>query len=159
MAESDAAQHHHRFMMQALLEAEKAARSGEVPVGAIIEKGGLIIGRGHNQVETLCDPTAHAEIIAITAACQTLESKYLHGSTLYVTLEPCMMCSGALVWSKIERIVFGAPDSKSGGCGSLFNICENKNLNHRIEVIQGVLEMDCSLLLQDWFKHKRKQKK
>jgi tRNA(adenine34) deaminase len=146
---------HRRFMVLALQEAEKAERSGEVPVGAVIEKDGLIIGRGYNQVETLSDPTAHAEIIAITAACQTLQTKYLIGCTMYVTLEPCVMCSGALVWSKIDKVVFGATDGKAGGCGSLFNICENKNLNHRIEVLQGVLEQDCSELLRSWFQKKR----
>jgi tRNA(adenine34) deaminase len=155
MIECPQIDNHRRFMIQALLQAERAERADEVPVGAVIVKDGLIVGRGYNQVESLQDPTAHAEIIAITAACQTLGTKYLSGCTLYVTLEPCMMCSGALVWSKIDRIVFGASDSNAGGCGSLFNICENKNLNHRIEVIQGILEQDCSVLLQNWFRKKR----
>ena len=150
-----APQLHQKYMMLALLEAEKALRNKEVPVGAVVIHQGVVVGRGHNMVETLNDPTAHAEMIAITAACETLQTKYLHNCTLYVTLEPCPMCAGALVWSKIPTVVFGAIDEKSGGCGSLFNICENNNLNHQIEIIQGVLELDCSEMLKQWFKSKR----
>lgn len=150
-----ASQVHQKFMMLALLEAEKALRNTEVPIGAVVIHQGAIVGRGHNMVETLNDPTAHAEMIAITAACDTLQTKYLHNCTLYVTLEPCPMCAGALVWSKIPTVVFGAIDEKSGGCGSLFNICENSNLNHQIEIIQGVLEFDCSEMIKQWFKSKR----
>lgn len=146
---------HNRFMYQAILEAEKALRVNEVPVGAVIVKNGVVIGRGHNLVETMKDPTAHAEIMAITAACETIQNKYLHDCTLYVTLEPCPMCAGALVWSKIERIVFGAIDEKGGACGSLFNIARNQKLNHQIEVIQGVMEADASSMLRDFFEKKR----
>lgn len=147
--------YHQRFMMQALHEAELAYQKDEVPVGAVIVKDGVIIGRGHNLVETLKDPTAHAEIIAISSACNTLQEKYLSGCTIYVTLEPCVMCSGALVWSKIARIVFGAMDEKSGGCGSVFSIPHSRSLNHNIEVIQGVLEYDCAEILKRFFKKKR----
>ena len=143
-------------MLQALLEAEKALRLNEVPVGAVIVNDGLIIGRGYNQVETLNDPTAHAEIIAITSACATLENKYLTGCTLYVTLEPCSMCAGALIWSKMGRLVFGATDEKAGACGSILNIAQNKSLNHHVEIIQGVLELDASELLKQFFKSRRK---
>ena len=143
-------------MLQALLEAEKALRLNEVPVGAVIVHDGLIIGRGYNQVETLNDPTAHAEIIAITSACATLENKYLTGCTLYVTLEPCSMCAGALIWSKMDRLVFGATDEKAGACGSILNIAQNKSLNHHVEIIQGVLELDASELLKQFFKSRRK---
>ena len=129
---SPAIDEHRRFMLQALLEAEKALRLNEVPVGAVIVHDGLIIGRGYNQVETLNDPTAHAEIIAITSACATLENKYLTGCTLYVTLEPCSMCAGALIWSKMDRLVFGATDEKAGACGSILNIAQNKSLNHHV---------------------------
>ena len=115
----------------------------------------MIIGKGYNQVEKLSDPTAHAEMIAISAACETLGNKYLKGCTLYVTLEPCPMCAGALVWSKIDTIVYGASDSASGGSGSLFNITSNNNLNHQIEVIQGILEMDSEYLLKSFFGAKR----
>jgi tRNA(adenine34) deaminase len=153
---SPAIDEHRRFMLQALLEAEKALRLNEVPVGAVIVHDGLIIGRGYNQVETLNDPTAHAEIIAITSACATLENKYLTGCTLYVTLEPCSMCAGALIWSKMDRLVFGATDEKAGACGSILNIAQNKSLNHHVEIIQGVLELDASELLKQFFKSRRK---
>lgn len=153
---SPAIDEHRRFMLQALLEAEKALRLNEVPVGAVIVHDGLIIGRGYNQVETLNDPTAHAEIIAITSACATLENKYLTGCTLYVTLEPCSMCAGALIWSKMDRLVFGATDEKAGACGSILNIAQNKSFNHHVEIIQGVLELDASELLKQFFKSRRK---
>lgn len=149
-------QPHQRFMAKALLLAEEAERKGEVPIGALVVKNQQIIGKGYNQVETLKDPTAHAEMIAISSACETLGEKYLTGCTLYVTLEPCPMCSGALVWSKIDTIVFGASDPRSGGCGSLFNISANKELNHQINVIQGILESDCEFLLKDFFQRKRR---
>ncbi|MCC5925285.1 MAG: nucleoside deaminase [Bacteroidetes bacterium] len=142
-------------MLQAFYEAESALKQNEVPVGAVIVRNGIVVGRGHNLVETLQDPTAHAEVVAITAACETLQSKYLLDCTMYVTLEPCPMCSGALVWSKIPRVVFGAIDEKSGGCGSLFNICQHKNLNHQIEVLGGVMEQDCSEILKKWFASRR----
>lgn len=142
-------------MAKALMLAEQAFEEGEIPVGAIVVKDNMIIGKGYNQVEKLSDPTAHAEMIAISAACETLGNKYLKGCTLYVTLEPCPMCAGALVWSKIDTIVYGASDSASGGSGSLFNITENNNLNHQIEVIQGILEMDSEYLLKSFFGAKR----
>lgn len=148
-------QQHQKFMAQAVLLAEKAFEEGEVPVGAIVVQNNRIIGKGYNQVEKLTDPTAHAEIIAITAACETLNEKYLTDCTLYVTLEPCPMCAGALVWSKIDRVVFGASDPKSGGSGSVFNITQNQQLNHQIEVIQGILEQDCEYLLKSFFHSKR----
>lgn len=147
---------HTRFMMAALQLAEQAAREGEIPVGAVVVKDGEIIGKGYNQIERLQDPTAHAEILALTAACTTLESKYLHGATLYVTMEPCPMCAGALVWSKIDRLVFGTLDAKAGASGSIFNITQNSALNHQVEVIHGVLEQDAELLLREFFKKLRK---
>lgn len=146
---------HQNFMAEALYLAEIAFEKGEVPVGAIIVKEGRIIGKGYNQTEMLKDPTAHAEMIAISSACATIDNKYLENCTLYVTLEPCPMCSGAIVWSKIERIVFGAIDEKSGSCGSLFNIASNHRLNHRAEIIQGVLELDSQYLLKQFFSKKR----
>ncbi|RNC85367.1 MAG: tRNA adenosine(34) deaminase TadA [Balneola sp.] len=148
-------QQHQKFMAQALFLAEKAFEEGEVPVGAVVVYENKIVGKGYNQVEKLTDPTAHAEILAITAACDTLNEKYLSDCTLYVTLEPCPMCAGALVWSKIGRVVFGASDIKSGGCGSVFNITDNQHLNHRIETIQGILEQDCEYLLKSFFQSKR----
>jgi len=146
---------HQQHMAKALMLAEDAASNGEVPIGAIVVKDNLIIGKGFNQVEQLNDPTAHAEMIAISAACETLGNKYLKGCSLYVTLEPCPMCSGAMVWSKLDRVVYGASDPKSGGCGSLFNVSTNKNLNHQVEVIQGILEADCEYLLKKFFQSKR----
>ena len=142
-------------MGQALKEAEKAFAIGEIPVGAVVVHNGQIIGRGHNQVELLRDPTAHAEMIALTAACATLESKFLEECTLYVTLEPCPMCAGASVWTRVRRIVYGAADPKAGACGSLFNIGSNKKLNHRAEIIQGVREADCEEILKRFFRGKR----
>lgn len=146
---------HQQFMAKALLLAEKAFEEDEVPIGAVIIHEGRIVGKGYNQVQKLNDPTAHAEMIAISAACATLQSKYLADCTLYVTLEPCPMCAGALVWSKIKTVVYGASDARAGSCGSVFNISANKHLNHQYEVIQGILEADCEYLLQRFFQKKR----
>lgn len=148
-------QSHQRFMKQALLLAEKAFEEGEVPVGAIVVHKNTIVGKGYNQVERLNDPTAHAEMLAISAACDTISEKYLTDCTLYVTLEPCPMCAGATVWSKLGTLVFGASDEKSGASGSLFNITQNGKLNHKVEVIQGVLELDSEYLLKSFFASKR----
>lgn len=142
-------------MKEALKLAEQAFLQDEVPVGAVVVHKNRIAGRGFNQVEMLNDPTAHAEILAISSACSTLNQKYLHDCTLYVTLEPCMMCAGAIVWSKLDRVVFGAMDEKAGGCGSVFNISSNKKLNHQAEVIQGVMETDSASLLKRFFQQKR----
>ncbi len=148
-------QSHQRFMAKAVMLAEQAFEEGEVPVGAIVVHNNIIVGKGYNQVEKLGDPTAHAEMLAISAACDTLEEKYLSDCTLYVTLEPCPMCAGALVWSKIGTIVYGASDPKSGASGSVFNITQNEVLNHKAEVIQGILEQDCEYLLKAFFSSKR----
>ena len=145
------------FMRVALKEALTAFDKDEVPVGAVVVHKGRMIARAHNQVETLKDPTAHAEMIAITQAASYLKSKWLLGATLYVTIEPCTMCAGALVLSRIKNIVFGARDPKTGACGSVFSIIGNGRLNHRIRITSGVLEEDCSSLLKDFFKNKRKK--
>lgn len=142
-------------MARAFMLAEQAFEEGEVPVGAVLVHKGQIIGKGYNQVERLNDPTAHAEMIAISAACETLAEKYLKDCTLYVTLEPCPMCAGAAVWSKLGGIVFGAVDPKSGGCGSIFNIASNQKLNHQVEVIHGVMEAESEHLMKEFFKSKR----
>lgn len=144
------------YMNKALRLANEAAERDEVPVGAIIVQRGRIIGQGSNQTEQLNDVTAHAEMIALTAAFQTLGKKYLQGCTMYVTLEPCMMCAGALVWSKIDRVVIGALDERAGGCGSAFNIASNRRLNHQAEIQYGILEKECSGILKEFFKKKRK---
>lgn len=144
-----------KWMAYALREAEMAMQAGEVPIGAVVVKEGQIVGRGHNHVERLQDPTAHAEMIAITAACETIGAKYLQGCTLYVTLEPCPMCAGALVWSKLSRLVFGALDEKAGACSSLYHIVQDSRLNHRMEVISGVEAEKCAALMTSFFRAKR----
>lgn len=149
---------HRKFMMEAFKLAEIAAEQNEVPVGAVVVHNNRVIGKGYNQVELLKEPTAHAEMLAISAACSTLEQKYLTDCTLYVTLEPCPMCAGALVWAKLKRVVFGAMDEKAGACGSIFNIASNNHLNHKVEVIQGVMEYDARYLLQEFFKKQRNRK-
>ncbi len=143
-------------MRAALREAEEAARRDEVPVGAVVVHHGKIIGRGHNQREMLKDPTAHAEMIAITQAAEALDNWRLEGAELFVTLEPCPMCAGALVNSRISRIVYGADDPIAGACGSVFNIVNEKRLNHRIPVVKGVLGERCSELLKSFFRSRRR---
>lgn len=137
-------------MREALREALQAAEEGEIPIGAVIVGRGRIIGRGHNMTETLHDATAHAEMIAITTATETIGGKYLNDCTLYVTVEPCPMCAGALNWSQIGRIVYGAPDPKRGH--SLFS---PSLLHPRTEVTSGVLADECAALMTDFFKSKR----
>lgn len=144
-----------KYMKIALDEAKKGFSKGEVPVGAVIVKDGEIIGKGHNLVETLKDPTAHAEVIAITAASQKLGNWRLSGSTIYVTIEPCLMCAGAIILSRIKRIVFGAKDKKFGAFGSVFNIM-GWELNHNIIVNSGIIEKECLELLQEFFKSVRR---
>jgi tRNA(adenine34) deaminase len=148
---------HDRYMGLALAEAERAFASGEIPVGAVVIYQDRVVGRGYNQVEMLRDPTAHAEMIAISAACATLENKFLEECTLYVTLEPCPMCAGAAVMSRLKCIVYGASDLKAGACGTLFNIGSNSRLNHRSEIIQGIRETECEMLLKRFFQNMRGQ--
>ncbi len=138
-------------MKQALREAEKAFEENEVPVGAVVVHEEKIIGRGYNQIEKLQDPTAHAEMIALTAAANHLGSRRLEGCVLYVTLEPCPMCAGAIVLSRIPTLVFGAYDPKAGACGTLYNIVEDARLNHRVHVIPGVCDGESEQLLQEFF--------
>lgn len=135
--------------------AKEAYHDDEVPVGAVVVHEAKVIGRGYNQVEKFRDPTAHAEIIAITAATDSLKRKYLSGCTLYVTLEPCIMCTGALLSSKIDTVVFGAMDAKGGACGSLYNLSSDGKTNHRIQIISGILEDECSELVSKFFRNKR----
>lgn len=146
---------HDSFMKIALKEASYALEEGEVPVGAVIVKGGRVIGRGHNQRETLKDPTAHAEMIAITQAAAELENWRLTGATIYVTLEPCTMCAGALVNSRIKRIVYGAADPRAGGCGSMINLVQDDRLNHQIELVHSIMADECKGILQDFFRSRR----
>lgn len=139
------------FMKEALKEAQKAYEINEVPIGAVIVRNGEIVGRGYNQKETMKDATLHAEISAIKDACDNLKGWRLPGCTMYVTLEPCSMCAGALVNSRIERLVIGARDLKTGACGSVLNIVQMEKLNHQINVQFGVLEEDCSNILKTFF--------
>jgi tRNA(adenine34) deaminase len=140
-----------RWMESALREAEQAYRRKEVPIGAVIVQDGRIVGKGYNQTETLQDPTAHAEIIAITAAAAGLGSRRLEGCTLYVTLEPCAMCAGAIVTARIPRLVYGTTDPKAGACGTLYNIVDDDRLNHRAVVIAGVLDTRAAAMLSEFF--------
>jgi tRNA(adenine34) deaminase len=148
-----------KLMAEALRLAARAAEGGEVPVGAVIVHGGQVIARAHNQVEMLHDATAHAEMIAITQAAEALENWRLEGAELYVTLEPCPMCAGALVNSRVSRIVYGADDPIAGACGSVFNIVNEKRLNHRIPVVKGVLGERCSEILKSFFRSRRQAPK
>ena len=143
------------FMREALKQARVAADNDEVPVGAVIVHENKIIARAHNQVETLKDPTAHAEMIAITQASASLESKWLLECALYVTLEPCSMCAGALVLARIRRICFGAADPKTGACGSVLDIVGHEPLNHHPEVEGGILGEECGELVSGFFRRKR----
>ena len=145
-------------MQKALVEAQRAFREDEVPVGAVIVYKGKIVAKAHNQVECLKDPTAHAEILAITQGAAALQSKWLKGCTLYVTVEPCAMCAGALILSRIEQVVFGASDSKTGAFGSKINI-NTLGFNHKIKVRKGILEEESRYLLKSFFKGKRNKTK
>lgn len=146
------------FMSEAIRQAKKAAEADEVPVGAVIVYDHKIIARAHNQIELLKDPTAHAEMIAITQATNYLSSKWLQACSLYVTVEPCSMCAGALVLARVGRVYFGAEDPKTGACGSVINIAHHKSLNHRLEVRGGVLAAECAALVSEFFRKKRKLK-
>lgn len=142
------------FMQEALKEARKALQIDEIPIGAVLVMENTIIARGHNQVELLNDATAHAEMLALTSGMESLSSKYLINGTLYVTLEPCMMCAGAIFWSKLTKVVFGAYDDKKG-----FTKMNNKFLHPKLEIVGGVLRHECLDILQNFFKRKRLENK
>ena len=143
------------FMKQALVEANEALSKGEVPIGAVIVCENQIIARGHNLTQTLNDVTAHAEMLAITAAANFLGGKYLLNCTLYVTLEPCAMCAGAIVHARMKRVVFGASDLKTGCAGSILNLLQHDKLNHQVELQRGVLSELCSAKISQFFKDRR----
>ena len=145
-------------MNAAFREAEKAFEQDEVPIGAAVVKNGIIIGRGYNQCESLNDPTAHAEIQVLRIAAKQQSNYRLVGSTIYVTLEPCAMCLGAMMHARIKRIVFGASDPKTGVCGSCANLTSEAFFNHRIEALGGILEKESKEILQSFFKVRRKEK-
>ena len=148
------------YMREALREAEKAYALAEVPIGAVlVDAAGEIIARGHNLRERDHDATAHAEMIAIRAACERLGRWRLSGLTLYVTIEPCPMCAGAIVMSRVDRVVYGGTDRKAGACESLFNIPGHPALNHHPEVTAGVLEAECAGIMKRFFRERRERKK
>jgi tRNA(adenine34) deaminase len=144
------------FMHAALELAQQAATAGEVPVGAVVVKDGTIIGRGYNQPISLRDPTAHAEVMALRDAAQHLVNYRLTGCELYVTLEPCIMCAGAIMHARIARVIYGAADPKTGACGSVVNLFAQAQLNHHSEVLGGVLSEESGVLLRDFFASRRK---
>jgi tRNA(adenine34) deaminase len=143
------------FMREALVEAEKAADLGEVPVGAVIVRDGAIIARAHNLRETTGDPTAHAELLVLQKVAKISKHWRLTGMELYVTLEPCTMCGGAMVLARIDRLIYGASDPKAGAAGSLMNVVQDGRLNHRVEVSAGILADECGKILKDFFKERR----
>jgi tRNA(adenine34) deaminase len=159
--ESDPMQrsHHDTWMQIALTEARKAQSQGEVPVGAlIIDEGNQILARNHNQCIQLSDPTGHAEILALRAAAARIRNYRLLNTTLYVTVEPCVMCMGAIIHARIANIVFGAPDPKWGAAGSIYDFARNPRLNHQPVIISGVCEEACRTLIQNFFRNRRKGK-
>ena len=145
-----------KMMAAAIREAKKGLREGGIPIGSVLVRKGKIIGRGHNQVEMLKDPTAHAEMLALTSATSSLSSKWLNEASVYVTIEPCSMCAGAMVLARVKNLFYGASDPKTGACGSVFKIAHSAKLNHRIKVTKGVLRDECAFLLKEFFKKKRK---
>jgi tRNA(adenine34) deaminase len=150
---------HEAMMREALKQARQAASKDEVPVGAVIVHGQQVIGRAHDQVELLKDPTAHAEMIAITQATNFLSSKWLQDCTLYVTIEPCSMCAGAIILARLDKVFFGAAAPKTGACGSVNNILKNDALNHQVDVEGGLLADECAEVISEFFQNKRKKNK
>ena len=148
-----------KWMEVALDEARRAVDDGEVPVGAVVVVDDRIVGRGHNRVESLADPTAHAEILAIGAACRSLGVPRLTGCTLYATIEPCPMCAGAIVQARLKRLVYGCPDPKAGYCGSLGSIVDDPRLNHTLSVTSAVLQEECRSLIVAFFESLRNRER
>ena len=143
------------FMQEAMKEADKAFRADEVPIGAVIVQGSRILGRGHNQTRLLKDPTAHAEMIALTQAAAELGSDRLPGVSVYVTIEPCPMCVGAMILARIDRLVFGAREKKTGACGSVVHLLADGRWNHKFKIHEGILEFEAAALLGEFFRKKR----
>ena len=148
-----------QYMRIAIEQAKIAEENGDIPIGAVIVYKNQIIAKAYNQREQLKDPTAHAEIIALTQAAAAMESWRLNGCTMYVTLEPCPMCAGALVLARVDRLVYGCDDPKAGACKSLYNIVADDRLNHRLEVTSGVLQEQCRQQLQEFFSRRREENK
>jgi tRNA(adenine34) deaminase len=146
-----------RYMRMALGQAEIAEANGDVPIGVVIVYENRVIAKAYNQRQQLNDPTAHAEIIALTQAAEAVGNWRLEGCTIYVTLEPCPMCAGALVLARIDRLVFGTDDPKAGACGSLYNITQDVRLNHRVQITSGILMEECKSQLQTFFQRRREE--
>ena len=144
-----------QYMDLALAEARKAEAAGEVPVGAVVVAGNVVTGRGFNQPVMTKDPAAHAEIVAMREAALRLDNYRLAGATVYCTIEPCLMCAGAMIHARVARLVFAAPDPKAGAAGSIYNVLTDPRLNHRVEVVSGIREIECARLLQDFFVRRR----
>ncbi|NVN89379.1 MAG: tRNA adenosine(34) deaminase TadA [Desulfuromonadales bacterium] len=158
--EKQKSEKNHRYWMQrAIAEAAKASNKDEVPIGCVIVRDGQIIARGHNLRESSQDPSAHAELIAIRKAARKLGSWRLLDTTLYVTLEPCLMCMGAIILSRIPAVAFGCYDPKGGAAGSLYDLSDDPRLNHRVQLLPGIMEAECSALLSDFFAELRKRKR
>jgi len=155
VAEQSLVGEHEQYMRLALAEAREAALAGDVPVGAVIVRDGLVLATGRNRREADGDPTAHAEMLAIRAAATALGAWRLAGCTLYVTIEPCAMCAGAIVLARIPELVFGAPDPKAGACGSLMDVVRDSRLNHQVAVTSGVLAAECAALIREFFAVRR----
>ncbi len=156
MYSNDSVREDERWMAEALALAAQAEKAGDVPVGALVVRDGRVLGRGFNRREAACDPTAHAEVLALREAAQTDGIWRLDGATLYVTLEPCPMCAGAIVNSRIARLVFGATDPKGGACGSLFDIPSDPRVNHRVSITSGVMAEDSAVMLRAFFEERRR---
>jgi len=150
---------HKFFMNLALKEAIKAYKKDEVPVGAVLVKDEKVIARAHNLIKTLKDPTAHAEMLVIKKVSKKINNERLHGTKLYVTIEPCAMCAFAIVLARVETLVFGAADLKTGACGSVYRIINNKKNNHRVKVVKGILKEECAKIIQKFFIEKRKMRR
>ncbi len=147
---------HKKFILAAIREAKKAYRKNEVPVGAVIVADGKIIARAYNETIRLNDPTAHAEIIALRKAAKKIGNYRLNGCQMYVTVEPCPMCAGALIWARVKELVYGVPDVKSGACGSVVNLFADKKFNHQVKITSGILEEECGNLMQKFFQKRRR---
>ena len=145
------------FMRRALREAQKADSEGEVPVGAVVVQDGKIIARAHNRPLGLSDPSAHAEVLALRRAAKKLGNYRLKGCDLYVTIEPCAMCAGAIIQARLRRLVYGTPDPKAGACGSALAVLNHPKVNHRVEVVSGVLAQECAAILREFFRCRRKR--
>lgn len=148
-----------KYMRMALEEAKEAFREGEVPVGAVLVMGGRVVARARNRCETICDPTAHAEMVALREACSLVKNYRLLGGRLYVTVEPCLMCAGALHLARLERVVYGCADPKAGAMGSRYSVHTDGKLNHKVEVRSGVLENECGHLMSSFFRRLRQRPK